>query len=138
MPRLPPWPELHEPEPGGCGNGKGDRPVSADRRAATEQRGPDRAIPARRRGPVAGRDLDRVQPSRHARGNQRPGQRRVERPDRVLENVMRKQLVTFLALSAAAMAAAPQMPRYRWENFTTAEGLLDNHVFNVKVDGKRV
>jgi len=51
---------------------------------------------------------------------------------------MRKQLVTFLALSAAAMAAAPQMPRYRWENFTTAEGLPDNHVFNVKVDGKRV
>ena len=32
----------------------------------------------------------------------------------------------------------PEMPRYRWENFTTENGLPDNHVFQVKVDGPRV
>ena len=30
------------------------------------------------------------------------------------------------------------MPRFRWENFTTANGLPDDHVFNVCVDGDRV
>src|ERR1051326_5956819 len=30
------------------------------------------------------------------------------------------------------------MPRFRWENFTTSNGLPDDHVFNVCVDGKRV
>ena len=30
------------------------------------------------------------------------------------------------------------MPRFRWENFTTANGLPDNRVFNVCVDGDRV
>ena len=30
------------------------------------------------------------------------------------------------------------MPRFRWENFTTANGLPDNHVFSVLVDGDRV
>ena len=32
----------------------------------------------------------------------------------------------------------PDMPRFRWENFTTANGLPDNHVFSVCVDGERV
>ena len=36
------------------------------------------------------------------------------------------------------LAATPDMPRYRWENFTTANGLPDNHVFNVLVDGDRI
>ncbi|MGA2434623.1 MAG: regulator, partial [Bryobacteraceae bacterium] len=40
--------------------------------------------------------------------------------------------------AAAALAAAPDMPRYRWENFTTENGLPDNHVFQVCVDGNRV
>ena len=31
-----------------------------------------------------------------------------------------------------------EMPRFRWENFTTANGLPDDHVFNVAVDGNRV
>ncbi|HTX75148.1 MAG TPA: hypothetical protein VMD29_03000 [Terracidiphilus sp.] len=35
----------------------------------------------------------------------------------------------------AALAAAP---RFRFENFTTANGLPDNHVFSVLVDGDRV
>lgn len=40
--------------------------------------------------------------------------------------------------SVAAANSVPQMPRYRFENFTTAEGLPDNHVFAVLVDGERV
>ena len=34
--------------------------------------------------------------------------------------------------------SAPQMPRFRFENFTTANGLPDNHVFCVLVDGDRI
>jgi ligand-binding sensor domain-containing protein len=30
------------------------------------------------------------------------------------------------------------MPKFRWENFTTANGLPDNHVFSVLVDGDRI
>ena len=48
-----------------------------------------------------------------------------------------KTLAVLLALLPAA-AAPPEMPRFRWENFTTANGLPDNHVFNVCVDGDRV
>jgi len=53
---------------------------------------------------------------------------------------MRTILVFLLALipAAAATGGRPDMPEYRWENFTTANGLPDNHVFNVAVDGKRV
>jgi ligand-binding sensor domain-containing protein len=32
----------------------------------------------------------------------------------------------------------PKMPRYLFENFTTANGLPDNHVFAVLVDGERI
>jgi len=32
----------------------------------------------------------------------------------------------------------PAMPRFRFENFTTANGLPDNHVFSVLVDGDRI
>lgn len=42
---------------------------------------------------------------------------------------------------AHAMAQAenaPKMPRFRWENFTTANGLPDNHVYSVLVDGDRI
>ena len=45
-------------------------------------------------------------------------------------------MAVLLALPAAA--AAPDMPRFRWENFTTANGLPNNHVFCVLVDGKRI
>ena len=50
-------------------------------------------------------------------------------------------LVTVAACLSAvtpALGAAPEMPRFRWENFTTANGLPDDHVFNVCVDGGRV
>jgi ligand-binding sensor domain-containing protein len=40
--------------------------------------------------------------------------------------------------SAPATAAAPQMPRFRFENFTTQNGLPDNHVYAVLVDGDRI
>ncbi len=49
--------------------------------------------------------------------------------------------IVVAALFAVSMAAAapPDMPRFRWENFTTANSPLpDNHVFNVCVDGSRV
>jgi ligand-binding sensor domain-containing protein len=43
-----------------------------------------------------------------------------------------------LALLVPLAAAAQEMPRYRWENFTIANGLPDNKVFNVAVDGSRI
>jgi ligand-binding sensor domain-containing protein len=38
----------------------------------------------------------------------------------------------------SANGRVPDMPRFRWENYTTANGLPDNHVFCVLVDGPRV
>jgi hypothetical protein len=38
----------------------------------------------------------------------------------------------------AQAQSAPTMPRFRFENFTTANGLPDNHVYSVLVDGDRV
>jgi ligand-binding sensor domain-containing protein len=38
----------------------------------------------------------------------------------------------------AQTQSVPSMPRFRFENFTTANGLPDNHVFSVLVDGDRV
>jgi len=49
-----------------------------------------------------------------------------------------RKLALLFAVAWAALAAAPDMPRFRWENFTTANGLPDDHVFNVCVDGNRV
>ncbi len=46
-----------------------------------------------------------------------------------------------IVTAAAAVnnpAGPPQMPRYRWENFTTENGLPDNRVYSVAVDGQRV
>src|ERR1017187_2080442 len=44
-----------------------------------------------------------------------------------------------LLLSLVPLAASAQpMPRYRWQNFTTADGLPDNRVFSVAVDGSRI
>lgn len=40
--------------------------------------------------------------------------------------------------SRAAGQSLPQMPRYSFENFTTANGLPDNHVYAVLADGDRV
>jgi ligand-binding sensor domain-containing protein len=59
---------------------------------------------------------------------------------------MKKLCIIVLLLAAgmtanAAAAAAPQapaMPRFRFENFTTANGLPDDHVYSVLVDGDRI
>src|SRR5208283_4090057 len=45
---------------------------------------------------------------------------------------------TLVAAIAVSLAAAQDMPRFRWENFSTANGLPDNHVFCVLVDGNRI
>lgn len=39
---------------------------------------------------------------------------------------------------APTASKVPQMPRFRFENFTTDNGLPDNHVYAVLVDGDRV
>jgi len=43
-----------------------------------------------------------------------------------------------LILVTAGLLGAGELPRYRWENFTTAQGLPDNRVYSVCVDGDRV
>jgi ligand-binding sensor domain-containing protein len=48
------------------------------------------------------------------------------------------RLITVLLIAVHSFAASPEMPRYRWENFTTANGLPDNHVYCVLVDGGRI
>ena len=40
--------------------------------------------------------------------------------------------------AASPANALPQMPTFHFDNFTTANGLPDNHVFSVLVDGDRV
>jgi ligand-binding sensor domain-containing protein len=52
---------------------------------------------------------------------------------------MKSRILTFmLCLTAGFSVAAQEMPRFRWENFTTANGLPDNHVFCVLVDENRI
>ncbi len=46
--------------------------------------------------------------------------------------------IFFLFTSVSLLAATPDMPRYRWENFTTTNGLPNSHVFSVLVDGDRI
>jgi ligand-binding sensor domain-containing protein len=46
---------------------------------------------------------------------------------------------TFAILCALILPlSATDLPRFRWENFTTAQGLPDNRVYSVCVDGDRV
>ena len=47
-------------------------------------------------------------------------------------------LITAAAFALPAFAAPPNMPMFRWENFTTANGLPNNHVYCVLVDGDRI
>lgn len=42
------------------------------------------------------------------------------------------------ATTAVAKNLIPVMPRFRFENFTSANGLPDDHVFSVLVDGDRI
>jgi ligand-binding sensor domain-containing protein len=41
-------------------------------------------------------------------------------------------------IAAPLVAAPPDMPRFRWQNFTIENGLPNDHVFCVLVDGERV
>ncbi|MGE5054696.1 MAG: hypothetical protein ACM3WP_11075, partial [Acidobacteriota bacterium] len=38
----------------------------------------------------------------------------------------------------ASRAFAQDLPTFRWENFTTSNGLPDNHVYCVLVNGQRI
>jgi hypothetical protein len=42
------------------------------------------------------------------------------------------------AAISVAKSSIPVMPRFRFENFTTSNGLPDDHVFSVLVDGDRI
>ena len=46
--------------------------------------------------------------------------------------------VVLIALAVPLAAATPDMPMFHWQNFTTANGLPNNHVFCVLVDGNRI
>lgn len=55
------------------------------------------------------------------------------------KNPARAIIGMFLVLMFLAIPALPQdVPMFRWEDFTTANGLPDNHVFCVLVDGTHV
>src|SRR5580692_4349085 len=47
-------------------------------------------------------------------------------------------LLVLIAASLPAFGAAARMPLYRFDSYTTANGLPDNHVFAVLVDGGRI
>jgi ligand-binding sensor domain-containing protein len=49
---------------------------------------------------------------------------------------MKKAILAALLTASALLAG--DLPRFHWENFTTAEGLPDNRVYCVAVDGGRV
>ena len=51
---------------------------------------------------------------------------------------MKRYVHVLLLLATSAMAATPEMPRFQWQNFTAANGLPDDHVFCVLVDGNRI
>ncbi len=50
---------------------------------------------------------------------------------------MKTASTIFLLLAANGLFAG-ELPQFRWENFTTADGLPDNRVYSVCVDGARV
>jgi len=49
-----------------------------------------------------------------------------------------RSIAAVFALALPLFAASPDMPKFRWENFTAASGLPDNHVYCVLVDGNRI
>jgi hypothetical protein len=55
-----------------------------------------------------------------------------------LASAAMKLILALAVLTLASLATAQDLPMFRWENFTTANGLPDNHVFCVLVDGKRI
>ncbi|MEO8592598.1 MAG: regulator [Candidatus Solibacter sp.] len=51
---------------------------------------------------------------------------------------MKKTCLLAVFAASVSLASAQDMPRFRWQNFTVADGLPDDHVFNVAVDGDRL
>jgi ligand-binding sensor domain-containing protein len=51
---------------------------------------------------------------------------------------LRLRLAIWVLLALPLAAATPDMPQFRWENFTTANGLPNDHVFCVLVDRDRI
>src|SRR5271165_6645089 len=47
-------------------------------------------------------------------------------------------VLLIVSIARSLCAGTLDMPHFRWENFTTANGLPDNHVFSVLVDGSRI
>ena len=47
-------------------------------------------------------------------------------------------MLMVIAIAMPLLAAPPEMPRFKWDNFTVANGLPDDHVFAVLVDGNRI
>jgi ligand-binding sensor domain-containing protein len=59
-------------------------------------------------------------------------------PDGSAQGVCRTASISLLCLFMAVSAIAAELPRFQWQNFTTANGLPDNRVYSVAVDGDRV
>ena len=47
-------------------------------------------------------------------------------------------VLLLISITLPLLGATPDMPRFKWENFTTANGLPNDHVFCVLVDGNRI
>jgi ligand-binding sensor domain-containing protein len=47
-------------------------------------------------------------------------------------------VLLLVVVALPLVAAVPDMPHFTWENFTTANGLPNDHVFCVLVDGNRI
>ena len=47
-------------------------------------------------------------------------------------------IALFFIASFSCLGFSQDMPRFRWENFTTANGLPNDHVYSVLVDGSRI
>ena len=68
----------------------------------------------------------------------RPERSRFSDGARDLARILRLSLIACVLAILSSLAAAQDMPMFHWVNFTTADGLPDNHVFCVLVDGQRI
>ena len=48
------------------------------------------------------------------------------------------RLLSLVLVILSSAVIAQEVPMFRWENFTTANGLPDDHVYSVLVDGNRI
>src|SRR5579859_3369516 len=51
---------------------------------------------------------------------------------------LNRTLPLLMILLLSSLVSAQDLPTFRWQNFTTANGLPDNHVFFVLVDGEKI